>query len=497
MDSNDPLAAIRHLTDGSLGSTMRAVDDSFVNNEGKKGRLTRAERTELASFLLAIPFPPAPERAIDDRLSADAQAGFRMFHIDGDNDPSKSEPNVCGDCHRLPFLVSTNTPGSGMDAPTWRGAQDRWLILPQGRLNMVAFDFYKAVAEQGAPEREIWRMSWGGRSRFNTVWNMVVEGSTGVSGAFGRQVGIDRTAAGDPSAKAMLAALEQSASDGAVVLDVNALLDTKRVRWRYSSSARRYVSLDNRSSSLATAQIWEMAVAGRIVGTATAGLAGSGKAGAPQPALWTRGAIEQQRGHQNFPVAFPGMTAMAMSGRHVDPDAAVFVDGRRVAARLTIDKTVVRVALAKLPAMGIHFLQVRNPDGWFSNEMIFRVKESASGERAYLVDAILAGDTGLVRNLLDHGAPVEGVDDSLNTPLHVAAFLGHADMVRDLLARGASPSRRNRSGQTPLDVATGALDPGTISFARAVGRSAGVDVDIDTLRVLRPKVAALLRQARR
>ncbi|MFY7951945.1 MAG: hypothetical protein ACOVT5_05515, partial [Armatimonadaceae bacterium] len=39
VDSNDPLAAIRHLTDGSLGSTMRAVDDSFVNNEGKKGRL--------------------------------------------------------------------------------------------------------------------------------------------------------------------------------------------------------------------------------------------------------------------------------------------------------------------------------------------------------------------------------------------------------------------------------------------------------------------------
>ena len=103
----------------------------------------------------------------------------------------------------------------------------------------------------------------------------------------------------------------------------------------------------------------------------------------------------------------------------------------------------------------------------------------------------------LVRNLLDHGAPVEGVDDSLNTPLHVAAFLGHADMVRDLLARGASRSRRNRSGQTPLDVATSALDPGTVSFAKAVGRSVGVDIDTDTLRASRPKVVALLRQAPR
>ena len=40
-----------------------------------------------------------------------------------------------------------------MEAPTWRGAYDRFLILPQGRLNIVEFDFYRRVAEAGNDER--------------------------------------------------------------------------------------------------------------------------------------------------------------------------------------------------------------------------------------------------------------------------------------------------------------------------------------------------------
>ncbi len=33
-----------------------------------------------------------------------------------------------------------------MDAPTWRGAYDRFLILPQGRLNIIDFYFYGGAA---------------------------------------------------------------------------------------------------------------------------------------------------------------------------------------------------------------------------------------------------------------------------------------------------------------------------------------------------------------
>ena len=143
-----------------------------------------------------MPYPPAQRRAYTNVLSSEASKGFKLFHIDGDNDPSKSKPNVCGDCHRMPFWVSTNTPGTGMDAPTWRGAYDRWLILPQGRLNIIDFDFYRRVAEKGNAERSVWQFSWGGRARFNPVWDMVLEGSTGFSGAFARQVTLNRESAG-------------------------------------------------------------------------------------------------------------------------------------------------------------------------------------------------------------------------------------------------------------------------------------------------------------
>ncbi|MFM8287676.1 MAG: hypothetical protein ACKOGA_13210, partial [Planctomycetaceae bacterium] len=212
-------SSTRHLVDGGLASTMRLADDQATNDEGLPGALSRAERDDMAVYLNSIPYPPAPSRAYTDVLSDRAQRGFRLFHVEGDHDPKQPTPNLCGNCHRLPFLVSTNTPGTGMDAPTWRGAQDRWLILPQGRLNIIDFDFYRNVAEQGAPEREIWRFSWAGRERFDPVWNMVLEMSTGFSGAFARQAALTRDTASDPQTNDLLDALERAASEGTVVLE--------------------------------------------------------------------------------------------------------------------------------------------------------------------------------------------------------------------------------------------------------------------------------------
>ena len=89
---------------------------------GKAGFLSEAERDDMGTFLLNVPFPPAQKRPYTNELTARARRGFELFHVLGDDDPSKSQPNICGDCHRMPYLVSTNTPGTGMDAPTWRGA---------------------------------------------------------------------------------------------------------------------------------------------------------------------------------------------------------------------------------------------------------------------------------------------------------------------------------------------------------------------------------------
>ncbi len=180
----DPESAARHLIDGGLANTMMMVGDSTLNDEGKAGELSASQRDAMAKFILSVTYPPAQRRAYTNVVSTRARNGFELFHVKGDEDPGKRRPNICGNCHRMPFLVSTNTPGTGMDAPTWRGAYDRWLILPQGRLNIIDFDFYRRIAEQGAPERRVWRMSWGSRRRCDPVWDMVLENSTGFSGSF-------------------------------------------------------------------------------------------------------------------------------------------------------------------------------------------------------------------------------------------------------------------------------------------------------------------------
>ena len=139
---------------------------SAKNDKGQAGELSDSDRDAMARFLLSIAYPPAQRRPYTNEVTKRARDGFELFHVHGDMQPRQ---NVCGDCHRMPFLVSTNTPGTGMDAPTWRGAYDRWLILPQGRLNIIDFPFYRNLAERGAPERGVWRLSWGGRERLSLI----------------------------------------------------------------------------------------------------------------------------------------------------------------------------------------------------------------------------------------------------------------------------------------------------------------------------------------
>ena len=199
---------------------MALVGADDENDEGKAGKLSAAQRDDLAKFLLAVPYPPAQRRAYTNELSRRARKGFELFHISGDDDPTKIDHNVCGDCHRMPNWVSTNTPGTGMDAPTWRGAYDRWLILPQGRLNIIEFDFFRRVAEDGLDERRIWQFSWAGRRRFDPVWDMVLEGSTGLSGSYARQVTLNEVTAESELELDLLRALETSANEEAVALQI-------------------------------------------------------------------------------------------------------------------------------------------------------------------------------------------------------------------------------------------------------------------------------------
>ena len=55
------------------------------------------------------------------------------------------------------------------------------------------------------------------------------------------------------------------------------------------------------------------------------------------------------------------------------------------------------------------------------------------------------------------------------TPLHDAAFKGHAAVVSALLAAGADPNARNSNGFTPLRVAATLGHAAIVSALRAAG----------------------------
>ena len=462
-DPNDPVSATRHLVDGGLASTMKLEEDDSTNDKGQAGLMNSKERDLLSKFLLGVTYPPAQRRAYDNELSARAEEGFELFHILGDNDPTKRKPNVCGDCHRMPYWVSTNTPGSGMDTPTWRGAYDRFLILPQGRLNIIDFDFYRRVAEEGIPERAIWKFSWGGRSRFDPAWDMVLEGSTGFSGSLGRQVTLNSLTTEDSLSNDLLDALERSSSEGAVVLQAEGLVleegKARSVILQYDATLKggSYVETTGQRKAFSRDRLFELANANRFVGTFTGRHGKNADYDNPQPGIWAEGPIEKQRGAQKFPVLSKKNKTMVVSGRHLKEGASIIVNGRKVEGTVKLGgKERVEIELASLPSEGMNFIQLQNKDGLFSNDFIFHVSDKKIDPpqlREKLEVAIYTGNLSELKRLVESGADVNALSKGGGSPLSSAAFHGRLEHVRFLLQNGAVVTARNRDGGTSLHVA--------------------------------------------
>lgn len=538
-DPDNPESTTRHLIDGGLASTMLLDGDSTKNDEGKAGLLSKQERDDMAAFLLSVPFPPSQKRAYDNVLSKRAEDGFELFHIKG-NHEGAPKPNVCGDCHRMPFWVSTNTPGSGMDAPTWRGAYDRFLILPQGRLNIIDFDFYRRFAERGIPERDMWKLSWKSKVRFDPVWEMVLEGSTGYSGSFARQLTLGKDTVDQHLTTDLLMALEASAHEEAVVLQVDALFPKQKASLTLQFQKGRYFQNDGERRNFTREQLIDFAKKGEFVGTFTGRHGSRSGFTYPQPALWTLSALHAQSGRQDFPVLFPGNKTMQINARHVTEEAHVIINGRRVPATIKPGKEEsLSIELEKLPPKGLHFLQVQNARGLFSNDFIFHVTDKAEDAAALTnkdpallrnqLEGLIAGGRMLaIRNLLNQGdiinlrhsdngmtplasaayhgkakvtalllenkADIKKTNRDGNTALHVAAFMCRREVVEILLKHGASTTARNHRRESPLDTVTGEWSKGLADFYQYLSTSAGLGLDLKMIQKQRPQIAELLQK---
>ena len=378
-DINYPTTSTLDLIDGGLANTMHWVGKTNTNDEGKLGKLTAAERGDMSVFLLSVPYPPAQRRAYDNVQSDRAKEGFRLFHIEGNGG---GRAGVCGDCHRLPHLVSTNHPTIGMDTPTWRGAYDRFLILPQGRINLVTLQPFAELAEQGIPERELWRRTWGQREAFDPVWDMVEEHSTGYSGAFARQATLNQASLSKPITSDVINALEQSAREEAIILAVSGVMiegnNARAVSMRFDG--QEYVSS---IGSHTQEELVALTREGKFIGTFTGHHGLNTGFDHPQPALWTLSPIHEQSGPQEFPSIHSEQLAMSLNARHVDADAHIIVNGRRVDGTVNLqDDEMIRVEFTERPPLGMNLLQLQTRGGLISNDFIFYTTSEAVPKRA-------------------------------------------------------------------------------------------------------------------
>ena len=539
-DIHDPASQVRHLIDGGLASTMLHVDDSTENNEKLKGYLSGSERDDMAQFLLNIPYPPAQRRAYNNELSERARQGFELFHIIGDEKGTPGS-NLCGNCHRMPFWVSSNTPGTGMDAPTWRGAYDRFLILPQGRLNIIDFDFYERIAQRGIPEREVWRFSWGGRQTFDPVWDMVLEGSTGHSGSFGRQWTLNAFSWSHPISKDIINSLETAAAQGVIRLEVDghikheaSVTDIENASEEYRKVALQFTSPNRyRENELISAshapdnpqqhtysleELFSLAAADKFTGTWTARHYAKEMDMNAQPAIWTRGPIHSQRGKQQFPVLGKSNRIMSVSGRHIPSHSRIFVNGQLTSGTIQFEGgDNLEITLENLPQPGIHFLQIQSPSGLFSNDFIFHVagaREIFASLQNELHRAVEAGNLKRTKSLIEAGASPNGLPDDGgsplstaamknhfhiavyllnvggdldiankdgNTPLHISAFFCRKDITNLFLNHGASIAQRNNRGETPIDVVKGPWSPELRGFYSMLSNQLDLNLNISQI----------------
>ena len=83
---------------------------------------------------------------------------------------------------------------------------------------------------------------------------------------------------------------------------------------------------------------------------------------------------------------------------------------------------------------------------------------------ATLVDAAGKGTVPTVKELIDKGTPVNGLDQSGRSALTEASWNGKIDIVKLLLEKGADPKIKKADGETPLSLATSQKHPEIVTL---------------------------------
>ena len=396
----DELSCVRNMVDGALSSTMCQQGECPTQINGLEGHLDEVSRNAMAAYLLSIPHPPGRERPFDDLVSPLAREGFHQFF---QNDGRLT----CGraGCHAMPHWTGTNTPGSGMDAPSFRGLPDRWLILPQGRVNMI--DFVGVIGpgasdvpfdyQKGYDELAMWAMTFGteaspSSNRSDTgfgpmgPWQMFLEASMGFSGAFGRQATLNQDLSEREirqELEILVYSLENAAQDETIILHGHGLdkrtETTQPLELYFEDGAYRNIDGD---ALFTRAELLSLASEGSLLITLTGRSRAHVDVRYPQPALWPRRSIPLQ--NHIFPV-LPQEHPIRIKGRHVEAGASLFINGRKVTGVIgcgqggtlpnCIDEELI-IGLERLPQVdGMYLLQIQNPDGLMSNEFIINVAQ--------------------------------------------------------------------------------------------------------------------------
>jgi DNA-binding beta-propeller fold protein YncE len=414
----------RQLVNASLEGVMCDQSGCPENGSGEGGGLSNAERDAMATYLQSIQYPPARTRRFDDQLTAEAVLGFEnFFENKGGVNPTPggggAGPETCGDagngdgfssgCHALPHGTGTASVFvGGFEAPTMRGITDRYLQFSAGVSNVRDGLQLAALAgatdvpwslEKGYDELAVWAVAFGSASQpgaFRTAYNvgpleifqMIEEMSNGQSGALGRQLTLNlrSTTGGNLAAtESVLAALEAADLDGLVNLRGSGLREGGAVTLSFRSDG----TYQGGGLALTRAQLLAEAAAGTTTLTLVANQRSGVSAATVQPTLWVPAAGEPVLNGRpslpSFTSSNPGQ--INLQARNIQPGATPLIDGVPVGLDAAITcgtgslpnciGTTIRVDLADSPplqTLGLHLLQLQNPNGLLTNELPVRRK---------------------------------------------------------------------------------------------------------------------------